>query len=186
VIADAKRGDIDVSARAYAEGLLRAPIDALTVNPMLGADAVAPFIEVAREGGRGLFVLVRTSNPGAADFQDLELASGERWYQAVARQVAEWGAEGTGAAGISDIGAVVGATAPERIADLRALMPNQPFLIPGVGAQGGSAEELGAAFAGVPAGALVAASRSIIYADDPLAAALTLRDEVWAASRRSA
>jgi orotidine-5'-phosphate decarboxylase len=183
VIADAKRGDIDVSARAYADGLLRTPIDALTVNPMLGADAVEPFIEVARSGGRGLFVLVRTSNPGAADFQDLELASGGRWYEAVARQVAAWGIAGTGEAGISDIGAVVGATAPEWIAGLRSLMPNQPFLIPGVGAQGGSAQQLAAAFATSPAGALVAASRSIIYADDPRQAAEGLREEVWAASQ---
>jgi orotidine-5'-phosphate decarboxylase len=181
VIADAKRGDIDATSRAYAEAFLRPPVDALTVNPMLGGDAVAPFLDAARSGGTGLFVLVRTSNPGAADLQDLPLADGRLWHEAVAALVAGWGAALRGATGLSGVGAVVGATVPERVARLRALMPDQPFLLPGVGAQGGRAADLGAAFGGRAAGALVSASRSIIYAADPAAAAAALREEVWAA-----
>jgi orotidine-5'-phosphate decarboxylase len=181
VIADAKRGDVDTSARAYAEAFLRPPIDAMTVNPLLGGDAVAPFLEAAAAGGRGVLVLVRTSNPGAAELQDLALADGALWHERLAALVAGWGAASVGRAGISAVGAVVGATVPQRLAALRALMPHQPFLLPGVGAQGGRAESLGAAFGGRAAGALVSASRSIIYADDPAAAARRLREEVWAA-----
>jgi orotidine-5'-phosphate decarboxylase len=180
VIADAKRGDVDTSARAYAEAFLRPPIDAMTVNPLLGGDAVAPFLEAAAAGGRGVLVLVRTSNPGAAELQDLALADGALWHERLAALVAGWGAASVGRAGISAVGAVVGATVPQRLAALRALMPHQPFLLPGVGAQGGRAESLGAAFGGRAAGALVSASRSIIYADDPAAAARRLREEVWA------
>jgi orotidine-5'-phosphate decarboxylase len=183
VIADAKRGDIDATARAYAEAFLRDPVDALTVNPMLGGDAVAPFQTAAEASGRGLFVLVRTSNPGAADLQDLPLADGGLWHEAVARLVATWGAASVGPAGLSSIGAVVGATVPKRLIALRALMPHQPFLLPGVGAQGGRPEDLGPAFGGRAAGALVSASRSIIYAEDPAAAAAELRATVWAAWR---
>jgi orotidine-5'-phosphate decarboxylase len=179
VIADAKRGDVDVTSRAYAQALLRTPFDAVTVNPMLGSDAAAPFIDTARATGRGVFVLVRTSNPGAADLQDLELADGSKWHEAVARLVARWGSGGTGSAGVSDIGAVIGATRPQHLAHLRALMPNQPFLIPGVGAQGGRPEDLGPAFAGNRAAAVVAASRSIIYASDPRTAAEALRVALW-------
>jgi orotidine-5'-phosphate decarboxylase len=179
VIADAKRGDINATARAYAEAFLRDPVDALTVNPMLGGDAVAPFVDAAVAGGRGLFVLVRTSNPGAADLQDLALADGRLWHEAVAERVATWGAPSVGAAGLSAVGAVVGATVPERLAALRALMPHQVLLLPGVGAQGGRPDELGAAFGGRAAGALVSASRSIIYADDPARAAGELRETVW-------
>jgi orotidine-5'-phosphate decarboxylase len=182
VIADAKRGDIDVTARAYADALVRAPFDAVTVNPMLGGDSVAPFVEAARASGRGVFALVRTSNPGAADLQDLRLADGSAWHEAVARLVAAWGAGGVGAAGLSDVGAVVGATAAGHLAALRALMPHQPMLIPGVGAQGGRPEDLGPAFAGVRAAAVVNASRSITFADDPRAAAEDLRAALWAVS----
>jgi len=181
VIADAKRGDIGPTSRAYADAFLRPPVDAMTVNPMLGGDAVAPFLEACASRGRGIFVLARTSNPGAADLQDLELASGGAWHHAVARLIAAWGAPLRGERGLSSVGAVVGATAPERLTALRALMPDQPFLIPGVGAQGGRPEDLAAAFGGRPAGALVAASRSIIYAPDPAAAAADLRHRVWAA-----
>jgi orotidine-5'-phosphate decarboxylase len=186
VIADAKRGDVDTSARAYAEAFLRPPIDAVTVNPLLGGDAVAPFLEAAAAGGRGVLVLVRTSNPGAAELQDLVLADGALWHERLAALVAGWGADSVGRAGISAVGAVVGATVPQRLAALRALMPHQPFLLPGVGVQGGRAESLGAAFGGRAAGALVSASRSIIYADDPAAAARRLREEVWTAWEASA
>lgn len=181
VIADAKRGDIDATARAYADAYLRTPIDALTVNPMLGSDAMAPFLDRAAEADRGLFVLVRTSNPGAADLQDLVLADGRAWHEAVADLVARWGATVVGRDGLSSVGAVVGATVPGRIAALRARMPDQVFLLPGVGAQGGRPEELGGAFGGRAAGALVSASRSIIYATEPAQAAMALRDTVWAA-----
>jgi orotidine-5'-phosphate decarboxylase len=180
VIADAKRGDVGVTSRAYAEAFLRPPIDALTVNPSLGGDAVAPFIARAQESGRGLFCLVRTSNPGAAELQDLPLADGGLWHERVADLVARWGGPSVDASGLSAVGAVVGATVPERIERLRALMPAQVFLIPGVGAQGGRPEDLGPAFAGNPAAALVSASRSIIYADDPLEAAERLRAVLWA------
>lgn len=182
VIADAKRGDIGVTAGAYAEALLTGPFDALTVNPMLGSDAVEPFIAAARGTGRGLFVLVRTSNPGAAELQDLELASGGPWHEAVAAMVAGWGDGGVGAAGLSDVGAVVGATVPGHLARLRGLMPRQPLLIPGVGAQGGRPEDLGPAFTTGRAGAVVAASRSIMTADDPRAAAEDLRERLWEVS----
>jgi orotidine-5'-phosphate decarboxylase len=182
VVADAKRGDIDVTARAYAEALVRDPFDAVTVNPMLGGDSVAPFVAAARASGRGVFALVRTSNPGAADLQDLRLADGSAWHEAVARLVAGWGAGGVGASGLSDVGAVVGATAAGHLGALRALMPHQPLLIPGVGAQGGRPEDLGPAFAGVRAAAVVNASRSITFADDPLAAAEDLRAALWAVS----
>jgi len=182
VIADAKRGDVEVTSRAYAQALVRAPFDAVTLNPMLGTDAVTPFLEAARATGRGLFVLVRTSNPGAADLQDLVLADGTRWHEALARLVAVWGAGGIGASGVSDVGAVVGATAAQHVATLRELMPAQPFLIPGVGAQGGRPEDLGGAFAGNRAAAIVAASRAIIYAEDPRSAAEALRGQLWAIS----
>lgn len=181
VIADAKRGDIDSTAQAYARAFLRDPVDALTVNPMLGGDAVAPFVDAAVAGGRGLFVLVRTSNPGGGELQDLELADGRLWHEALAAAVAAWGAASVGTSGLSAIGAVVGATVPERITALRTLMPHQVFLLPGVGAQGGRAEDLGPAFGGRAAGALVSASRSIIYADQPGRAAADLRQVVYGA-----
>lgn len=190
VIADAKRGDVDVTATAYAQAFLgETPsaygpvaglgVDALTVNPLLGRDALAPFVQTARGHGRGLFVLVRTSNPGAADVQELAVAGGGLVSDGLAAIVHELGTAGTGHAGLSDIGAVVGATAPERLHALRERMPHAPFLLPGVGAQGGQVEDLAPAFACGPAGGLVAASRGIVAAHeraagDPAAAA---RDE---------
>ncbi len=179
VIADAKRGDVAATTRHYAAAFLRDPIDALTVNPMLGTDSVSPFLDAAADGGRGLFILVRTSNPGAAELEDLEMADGRPWHEAVADRVRSWGMATTVPGQGSSIGAVVGATVPERIQRLRDLMPDQPFLLPGVGAQGGDAAELGPAFGGRAHGALVSASRSVIYADDPAVAARTLRDVVW-------
>jgi orotidine-5'-phosphate decarboxylase len=175
VIADAKRGDIDVSAAAYAQAFFgETPtafgsvegvgVDALTVNPLLGADSMAPLAKGARDHGAGLFVLVRTSNPGAADLQDLALASGESVSERLAATVAALGASGSADGPLDDIGAVVGATAPERLVRLRELMPRTPFLLPGVGAQGGQVADLSAAFAPGPAGGLIAASRGIVYA----------------------
>jgi orotidine-5'-phosphate decarboxylase len=175
VIADAKRGDIDISARAYAQAFLGAtetpfgPVeglgaDALTVSPMLGRDSLVPFIGAARERGAGLFALVRTSNPGAGDIQDRELAHGGTVSEALARMIDELGKPGVGDAGLSDVGAVTGATAPERLEVLRALMPHAVWLLPGIGPQGGSGRDLAPAFAPGPAGGLVSASRAIVYA----------------------
>lgn len=175
VIADAKRGDIDISARAYAQaffGTTDTPFgavnglgaDALTVSPLLGRDSLGPLIEAARDRGAGLFALVRTSNPGAADIQDRELAAGGTVSEALARMIDEVGGPGVGRAGLSDVGAVTGATAPERLEALRTLMPHAIWLLPGIGPQGGSGRDLAPAFAPGPAGGLVSASRAIVYA----------------------
>lgn len=180
VIADAKRGDIGLTSDAYAAAFLGGPVDAVTINPMMGSDAVAPFIDAATSAGRGVFCLVRTSNPGAADLQDLVLEDGRPWHEALAERVAAWGAPSVGRSGLSAVGAVVGATAPERLGRLRELMPHQPLLLPGVGAQGGTAEALGPALGAHPAGIVVPASRAIANADDPLAAAEALRDDLRA------
>jgi orotidine-5'-phosphate decarboxylase len=199
VIADAKRGDIDVTAAAYAQAFFgetptpfgRVPglgADALTVNPLLGADSLGPLLEGARANAAGLFVLVRTSNPGAADVQDLSLAGGGSVSERLAAIVAELGASGIGSAGLSDVGAVVGATVPDRLELLRERMPHAVFLLPGVGAQGGKVEDLAAAFAPGPAGGLIAVSRGIVNAHereggDPAAAArreaARLRELAW-------
>jgi len=175
VIADGKRGDIPVSAAAYADALLgdtesawgTAPglgVDAATVNPLMGTDALVPFVDAARAGGRGLFVLVRTSNPGAADIQELELAGGGRVWERLATLVDQLGEGEVGEHGLSSVGAVVGATAPEHLIRLRELMPHAVFLLPGVGAQGGSVGELAPAFGPGRAGALITASRAIAQA----------------------
>ncbi len=175
VIADAKRGDIDISARAYGQAFFGATptpfgeveglgADALTVSPLLGRDSLAPLIEAARERGAGLFALVRTSNPGAADIQDRALEGGGTVSEALASMIDELGAPGVGQAGLSDVGAVTGATAPERLERLRGLMPHAVWLLPGIGPQGASGRDLAPAFAPGPAGGLVSASRAIVYA----------------------
>ncbi len=175
VIADAKRGDIDVTAAAYGQaffGPVPTPfgplpglgVDALTVNPLLGRDSLLPLVSAASAVGSGLFVLVRTSNPGAADVQDQTLRDGASVSDRLAILVADLGADHVGDAGISAIGAVAGATAPEHLERLRRVMPAAPFLLPGIGAQGGSVNDLAPAFAPGPAGGLVAASRGIVYA----------------------
>ena len=175
VIADAKRGDIDVSAAAYAQAFLGetptpfGPVaglaaDAMTVNPLLGGDSLAPFVASARAHAGGLFVLVRTSNPGAEDLQDRALAAGGCVSDAIAALVALAGAGGVGRSGLTDVGAVVGATAPTRLEGLRELMPRAVFLLPGVGAQGGQIHDLAPAFAPGRASGLVAVSRGIVAA----------------------
>jgi orotidine-5'-phosphate decarboxylase len=199
VIADAKRGDIDLTAAAYGQAFfgqtptVYGPVpgigaDALTVNPLLGVDSLQPLVSAARERSAGLFVLVRTSNPGAADVQELRLAGGGSVSERLATIVCELGASGVGSAGLSDVGAVVGATAPQRLEALRERMPSAVFLLPGVGAQGGRIDELGAAFAPGPAGGLIAVSRGIIDAHerlggDPATAAASeaarLRELAW-------
>jgi orotidine-5'-phosphate decarboxylase len=161
VIADAKRGDVPSTARAYAAAF--APIaDAMTVNPYLGLDSVEPFLACE---GLGVFVLVKTSNPGSGDLQDLPLADGRPLWQHVAALVDTWGADLVGESGLSSVGAVVGATYPHQVAEARQLLPRSVLLLPGVGAQGGSPPDLGEAFSIGPAGALVSASRSVLYAD---------------------
>jgi orotidine-5'-phosphate decarboxylase len=195
VLADGKRGDVPVTARAYAEALTGKPpkglgADALTANPLLGRDALEPLLET----GAGVFLLVRTSNPGAADVQDLRLDDGRALWEALAALADDLGSGRIGAeSGLSNVGAVVGATAPEHLARARELMPRTVFLLPGVGAQGGRIEDLAAAWAPGRAAGLVTASRSIARAheradapDDPATAAASaaerLRDTAWAAS----
>jgi orotidine-5'-phosphate decarboxylase len=153
--------------------------DAFTANPLLGDDAVEVLVEAARGAFAGLFLLVRTSNPGAARLQDATL--GDRpLHEELAAMVAESAPVLAGESGLSGVGAVVGATAPQHLGRLRRLMPDSVFLIPGVGAQGGRPEDLGPALAeGRPASILVAASRSIARADDSAAAAQELRSAVW-------
>jgi orotidine-5'-phosphate decarboxylase len=190
VVADGKRGDVPVTASAYAQALVGqtetpwGPVeglgaDAFTANPLLGEDAIEVLVEAAGEAAAGVFLLVRTSNPGAARLQDRGLGDGPL-HEELAALVAENATRLAGESGLSGVGAVVGATAPQHMARLRELMPDSIFLIPGVGAQGGRPEDLGPALAeDRPASILVAASRSIARADDPAAAAEELRAAVW-------
>jgi orotidine-5'-phosphate decarboxylase len=189
VIADGKRGDVPVSAEAYAQSLFGSTstpwgdvpglgADAATVNPLLGADAMEPFIQAAEAVDGGLFILVRTSNPGAADVLDA-LAPDRPLFERLAELVAERADRLVGAGGLSGLGAVVGATEPRHLGRLRELMPDSIFLIPGVGAQGGQVGDLGPAFSADPASAVVTASRSIASAPDPAAAAQDLRQQLW-------
>jgi orotidine-5'-phosphate decarboxylase len=191
VLADGKRGDVPVTAAAYAQALVGRTdtpwgaveglgADAFTANPLLGDDAIDVLVEAAEAASAGVFLLVRTSNPGAERLQDQPLRD-RPLREELAAIVAERAPRLTGGSGLSGVGAVVGATAPELMGRLRELMPESVFLIPGVGAQGGRPEDLGPAIAGGrPASILVAASRSIARADDPAAAAAELRDSVWA------
>jgi orotidine-5'-phosphate decarboxylase len=182
VIADGKRGDVPVTARAYADALTALGADAFTANPLLGVDSLEPLVAT----GAGVFVLVRTSNPGARDVQDLELAAGgPLWHRLAGIVAGLGGAEGDG---LADVGAVLGATEPGHLARARELMPRAIFLLPGVGAQGGRVEDLAPAFAPGRAGGLVSASRSISDAHeeaggDPAAsariAADRLRELAW-------
>jgi len=175
VIGDVKRGDIGSTASAYAAGHLADPNfgeaeeivvpDAITVNPFCGLDTLAPFIDTAQRFGKGLFVLVRTSNPGSAELQDVLLADGRTWSEHLADALRPLAAgEGlVGTHGYSAIGAVVGATQPEAMRSLRQRLPQSIFLLPGYGAQGATADMTRAAFVDGK-GAIVSASRSILYA----------------------
>lgn len=175
VIGDVKRGDIGSTAAAYAAAHLADPPaddlddvvvpDAITVNPMLGLDTLAPFIETARDFGKGLFVLVRTSNPGSAALQDAKLEDGRTWSQALAEALHPLAmSEGlVGPSGYSSVGAVVGATQPQTIRGLRQRLPQSIFLLPGYGTQGATADMTREAFRDGQ-GAIVSASRSILYA----------------------
>ncbi len=198
MIADGKRGDIGSTARAYAAAYLEPrdgtpPLaDALTVSPYLGRDSVDPFIAACRRQGAGIFLLVRTSNAGAADIQDAVLSDGRPVWRLVADLVDEWGADLVGARGLSSVGAVVGATVPRIVGEARRAMPQAIILLPGVGAQGATPADVARAFTSGPASALVNASRSVIYAyrDAPAedwraaagAEAARLSSAVWAAA----
>jgi orotidine-5'-phosphate decarboxylase len=192
VLADGKRGDIAVSAAAYGQALVGSTptpfgtvaglgADAFTASPYLGVDTLEELLEAARGARAGMFVLVRTSNPGAADLQDAELAGGRPLWERVAGIVHDLGTVGTTAAaagtdppaggGLHDVGAVVGATVPEHVARMRELMPRTVFLLPGIGAQGGRVEDLAPAFAPHRAAGLVTASRSIATAHERAAGA---------------
>jgi orotidine-5'-phosphate decarboxylase len=200
VVADAKRGDVPHTAAAYAQALLGATdtpwgaieglgADAVTANPLLGRDSLEPLVTAARAHARGVFVLVRTSNPGAAELQDEAPPGAPPLRERLAAIVHDLGGDAVGDSGLSDVGAVVAATEPSLMADLRARMPHAVFLLPGIGAQGGRAEDAAPAFGGRRAAALVTASRSI--ADAALAegsaaaaraAAERLRETAWAIS----
>lgn len=166
VIGDAKRGDIGSTASAYAGIHLGRPDspDALTVNGYFGDDGTRPFIDTARANGRGVFVLVRTSNPGGTKIQNFSSADSTMFYEHMAAQVAAWGAESIGQCGYSCVGAVVGATCPSEAVQLRKIMPQQIFLVPGYGAQGATAKDCAACFKADGTGAIVNASRSVLYA----------------------
>jgi orotidine-5'-phosphate decarboxylase len=197
LLADGKRGDIGSTARAYASAYLERrdgavpTADALTVNPYLGSDSVEPLVAACRRSGTGLFCLVKTSNGGSADVQELALSDGRRLWQHVGELVAQWGADLVGERGLSSVGAVVGATYPRAIGEARRLMPRAILLLPGIGAQGATPADVARAFTSGPASALVPVSRSMIYAfrvagadwrKAAAAEAARLRREVWAAS----
>jgi orotidine-5'-phosphate decarboxylase len=170
VIVDGKRNDIGSTALAYARGYLGREqsawhADAITVSPYLGDDSLAPFVEVATERGCGVFVLVKTSNPGGRTFQDLR-CDGRPVYAHVGECVERLAAATLGTFSYGSIGAVVGATYPEQLAELRRSMPHTWFLVPGYGSQGGTATDVAAAFDSRGLGAIVSNSRGIIFAHE--------------------
>ena len=197
VVGDGKRGDIGTTSRAYAAAYLEPRgegvplVDALTVNTYLGRDSVEPLLAACRRHGAGLFCLVKTSNAGGADVQDLALSDGRRVWHHVARLVAEWGDDLVGEHGLSSVGAVVGATHPRAVGEARRLLPRAILLLPGVGAQGATPADVARAFTSGPASALVTVSRSVIYASRSEggdwrsaagAEAARLKRDVWAVS----
>lgn len=166
VILDAKRGDIGSTAEAYARSYLAQGVfasDALTVNPYLGEDSLEPFVTQAVRADRGLFVLVKTSNPGSRDVQDVFLEDGERLYEHTAALVTRLAEPHRGASGYAPVGAVVGATHPEALKKLRGQLPYSILLVPGYGAQGGGAEGVAGAFDKDGLGAVISSSRALSY-----------------------
>jgi orotidine-5'-phosphate decarboxylase len=168
VILDAKRGDVGTTAAAYAQAYLQGtesaiPADALTVNPYLGRDSLEPFVQVASQHGTGLFVLVKTSNPGSRDLQDTR-ADDQPLYMRVASLVHQLQPAASPPSDYGLVGAVVGATYPEQLAELRAALPQSWLLVPGLGAQGATAADVAGAFDPQGLGALVNSSRAIIFA----------------------
>lgn len=209
IIADGKRNDIGSSAGYYSKAFLGKTklldkdeeavfdVDALTINPYLGEDGINPFIEDCKKYGKGLFILVKTSNKSSGQLQDMILSNNSTIYEEVANLVNDWGKSLTGKHGYSSIGAVVGATYPEQARSLRKLMKNVYFLVPGFGAQGGTAKDVAYSFDEYGKGAIVNASRSIMcayksekwrqefsqteYAKASRAEAIRMRDEINAA-----
>jgi orotidine-5'-phosphate decarboxylase len=175
-IADAKRNDIGSTVEAYAAAFFGHPnpletwedpdlwADSLTVTPYLGSDGLIPFVDRCTQRGTGLFILVKTSNPSSGELQDQVLLSGETVAQQVAKLVEYLGSRVVGQSGYSSVGAVVGATYPEELVQLRSEMPQAIFLVPGYGAQGGTAADVVGAFNQDGLGALISASRSVIFA----------------------
>lgn len=166
VIADGKRSDIGPTCEAYADAYLfqESPVDALTVTPFFGSDGVRPFTERCMKNDKGIFIMVKSSNESSGELQDLPVGD-EVIHEHIAQLVENWGAEHLGKkSNLSCVGAVVGATYPEELKYLRTLMPHIPFLIPGYGAQGGTANDVEFGFIPDGTGAIVSASRSIIYA----------------------
>lgn len=197
-IADVKRNDIGATAAAYSSAYLGKtaimqeemeafPSDFATVNPYLGSDGIVPFLQDMQKYDKGIFILVKTSNPSSGEFQDLQM-QGRTLYEIVGDYVADWGKPFIGKSGYSDVGAVVGATYPSQGETLRKRLPNTFFLVPGYGAQGATAKDLMACFDENGQGAIVNASRSILCAykkqdtdDFVLAAkkeALRMRDDI--------
>ena len=168
VIVDGKRNDIGSTATAYAEGFLGRDsawgADALTVSPYLGDDSLTPFVDVAQARQAGIFVLVKTSNPGGRMLQDLVAGDGQTVYRHVAAYVESLAVQTIGQCGYGAVGAVVGATYPEELTELRATMPHTWFLVPGFGSQGGTARDVAAAFDSQGCGAIVNNSRGLIFA----------------------
>ncbi len=174
IILDVKRNDIGSTAEAYAKAFIgetqlfnssakATPVDCVTVNPYLGIDGVKPFIDIAAENDKSMFILVKTSNKSSGDFQDLEIGDGTL-YRKVAAKVEEWGEPYISESGYSPCGAVVGATYPKQLSELRAAMPHTFFLIPGYGAQGGAANDIVGAFDKNKSGAIVNSSRALMCA----------------------
>ncbi len=175
VIADIKRGDIGSTATGYSNAFLgKTPIgtieeaifdvDFITVNPYMGTDCVKPFIEDCKKYDKGIFVLVKTSNPSSGELQDLKLESGKEIYTQVAELVEKWGEDLRGENGYSSVAAVVGATYPEQLEQIRKVAPHTYFLIPGYGAQGGKANDIALGFDNNSLGGIVNASRSLMCA----------------------
>ena len=175
VIADIKRGDIGSTAQGYSNAYLGKTkigegeqsifdIDFVTVNPYMGIDCVKPFIEDCKKYNKGLFILVKTSNPSSGELQDLKLETGEEVYTQVAKLVENWGEELRGEHNYSSIAAVVGATYPEQLKQIREIAPHTYFLIPGYGAQGGKVEDIALGFDENGLGGIVNASRSLMCA----------------------
>ena len=175
VIADVKRGDIGSTAQGYSNAFLgKTPIgekeesiydvDFVTVNPYMGTDCVKPFIEDCKKYNKGIFILVKTSNPSSGELQDLKLENGKEVYMQVAELVEKWGEDIIGECGYSSIAAVVGATYPEQLEKIRKVAPHTYFLIPGYGAQGGKAGDIALGFDSNGLGGIVNASRSLMCA----------------------
>jgi orotidine-5'-phosphate decarboxylase len=164
VLLDAKRADIGSTATAYARTSFSPELlgaDALTVLPYFGGEGLDPFLRYVRNDGKGLFVVVHSSNLSAGPMQEVELATGGLYFEMVAETVSSWGADCVGEHGYSSVGAVMGATYPEQLRGVRERFPTVPLLVPGYGAQGGTADDVAGSLSGRPGGAVVAASRSI-------------------------